>query len=224
MKKTAAQLRAFDDADLDVYQFRLLMHYWRVGVCWEGVRSTAQKCGISVGKVSQTKQWLIDNKFIEKIEAENGRSAVRLCSPHEHFNTPKCSPHEHICSPHEQPVFEKPEVERSPHERKRSIYKIEVVNGNKQISKMANFFTEKTGLFPSNGSYDSNWRIPLESILKTANSDTSAAMSLMADAVQFAASGESGKTYTIVSPRSIVNIVANMARRGNNGKLEINAI
>lgn len=35
------QLRLIDDADLTPYQFRLLLHYWRVGRCWESVRTTA---------------------------------------------------------------------------------------------------------------------------------------------------------------------------------------
>lgn len=101
--KFTEQLRAFDDADLDVYQYRLLTHYWRVGTCWETVRTTAEKCKMSAGKVSQVKKWLLSNGWIKEIATDNGRIAVELCSPDEQnvhemnktFTTrTECSPHE----------------------------------------------------------------------------------------------------------------------------------
>lgn len=47
-----------DDADLDPYEYRLLIHYYRVGECWEGVRTTAEKCKMSTGKVSDVRKSL----------------------------------------------------------------------------------------------------------------------------------------------------------------------
>lgn len=62
------------DDDLDPYQYRLLGHYRRVcgesGICWEGTRTTAKICKMSVGKVSQTRKELEQLGYIAiKIEA-----------------------------------------------------------------------------------------------------------------------------------------------------------
>jgi hypothetical protein len=47
---------------LDPYQYRLYAHYKRVcgetGLCWQSTKTTAEKCKMSVGKVSETKQEL----------------------------------------------------------------------------------------------------------------------------------------------------------------------
>lgn len=83
-------LRALDDAKLEPSATRLLLHYWRVGVCWETRRTTAEKTGMSVGSVHKWHIWLEKNGYIElaqkgdrmgfrlRIEAlipvENGRS------------------------------------------------------------------------------------------------------------------------------------------------------
>lgn len=91
-----AQLRAIDDANLDPYQFRMVMHFWRVGKCFESLRTTAEKCGMSLGKASKVKQWLLDNGWVELVPY-GGKMAVQLCSLSEH-----CSPHEQERSPHEQ--------------------------------------------------------------------------------------------------------------------------
>lgn len=108
--KFTEQLRAIDDADLDPYQFRLVMHIWRVGNCWESVRTTAQKCKMSVGKVSQAISELLQLNIIERV-AVNGKMVLRVCSsdeqrsPHEQIqqlNGSNRSPHEHQRSPHEQ--------------------------------------------------------------------------------------------------------------------------
>lgn len=80
----ARMLREIDDADLDVYEFRLWCHIWRVGVSWESVRTMAKKCGMSTGRASQAKKSLLENHFLA-YEERNGRlglSAV-VCSPHE---------------------------------------------------------------------------------------------------------------------------------------------
>lgn len=58
-------LRALDDAKLEPSAMRLLLHYWRVGVCWESRRTTSQKTGMSLGSVSRWHNWLSDNGYIE---------------------------------------------------------------------------------------------------------------------------------------------------------------
>jgi hypothetical protein len=54
-----------DDMDLDPFEFRLLVHYYRVGNCWESVRTTAKRCAMSVGKVSQVRRELATKKLID---------------------------------------------------------------------------------------------------------------------------------------------------------------
>jgi DnaD/phage-associated family protein len=54
----------YDDAGLDPFEFRLLAHYKRVGTCTEGTPTTATKCRISTGQVSQKRQSLHDKGFI----------------------------------------------------------------------------------------------------------------------------------------------------------------
>lgn len=99
-----------DDASLDTYQFRLLVHYYRVGNCWESVRTTAEKCNMGIGKVSEVRRELAGLGWITLSERENGviitvvdkwRENMEACSPHEHetqesvlHTNTKCSPHE----------------------------------------------------------------------------------------------------------------------------------
>ena len=80
----AQMLREIDDAGLDVYEFRLWCHIWRVGVSWESVRTMAKKCGMSVGKAAQAKRSLMERNYLA-YEERNGRLglAVIVCSPHE---------------------------------------------------------------------------------------------------------------------------------------------
>lgn len=124
--KFTDQLRAIDDADLDPYQFRLVMHIWRVGNCWESVRTTAGKCKMSMGKVSQCTLELLETGLIERV-AVGGRMILRVCSyseqrsPHEQMqqlNGSNRSPHEQQRSPHEQGKKSLPLEKRSPHEPK----------------------------------------------------------------------------------------------------------
>lgn len=61
-----------DDAGLDVYEFRALLHYYRVGECWEGVRTTADKCKMSTGKVAQVRISLEQKGFIKIVPDGDG--------------------------------------------------------------------------------------------------------------------------------------------------------
>lgn len=65
----------YDDAELDVYEFRLLAHYKRVGTCTEGLETTAAKCKMSAGKASEVRQSLADKGFInlQRVTMDAGR-------------------------------------------------------------------------------------------------------------------------------------------------------
>lgn len=111
-----------DDADLSPYEFRVLLHYYRVGECWEGVRSTAKKCKMSTGKVVMVRKSLTEKGFIVVQENEQGDGVtIRVvdktsanvlkyeCSPDEqgvhvvngsvHVVNEGCSPDEHKNNP-----------------------------------------------------------------------------------------------------------------------------
>lgn len=67
----------YDDAELDVYEFRLLAHYKRVGVCRESLETTAKKCCMSVGQVSEKRQSLADKGWITLERVEMGGKRYR---------------------------------------------------------------------------------------------------------------------------------------------------
>lgn len=66
----------YDDAGLDPFEYRLLGHYKRVGTCTESIKTTAGKCDMSEGKVSECRQSLHEKGFIElvKVPVPNGFS------------------------------------------------------------------------------------------------------------------------------------------------------
>lgn len=76
LKKYRTELpNLYDDAGLNVYEFRLLAHYKRVGRCTEGLETTAKKCGMSEGKASETRQALADKGWIalQRVSMDKGR-------------------------------------------------------------------------------------------------------------------------------------------------------
>lgn len=111
----------YDDAGLDVYEFRLLAHYKRVGECTESAETTAEKCGMSAGKVSQARESLAGNGWItlETIPMDKSRyryvvrvvdrwienfarySGLSEAEIHEQVKKASPSPHEARPSPHE---------------------------------------------------------------------------------------------------------------------------
>ena len=54
----------YDDAELDPFEFRLLVHYVRVGECTEGTRTTSKKCGMSPMSISEKRKSLHEKGFI----------------------------------------------------------------------------------------------------------------------------------------------------------------
>lgn len=61
-----------DDSDLTVYEFRVLLHYYRVRNCWEGIRTTAKRCKISPSKIAEVRKSLVQKGFIELEELNDG--------------------------------------------------------------------------------------------------------------------------------------------------------
>jgi hypothetical protein len=59
---------SYDDADLSVYEFRLLVHYKRVGNCYESTRSTARKCRMSLSSVVKARRGLAERNWIRLAE------------------------------------------------------------------------------------------------------------------------------------------------------------
>ena len=68
----------YDDADLDPYEFRLIVHYCRVGNCFQSVRTTAEKCHMSVGQVVASRKTLQEKGFIRTSEAEQGTILIEV--------------------------------------------------------------------------------------------------------------------------------------------------
>lgn len=66
----------YDDSGLNLFEYRLLGHYKRVGKCTESIETTAKKCGMSEGKVSETRMSLKENGWItlERVAMDNGEN------------------------------------------------------------------------------------------------------------------------------------------------------
>jgi hypothetical protein len=115
-----------DDLGLSVYAFRLYVHLKRVcgadpqGRCYQGTRTLAKRCKISMGKISEAKKELLAYKLIEIQTfppAENRADEVRILdiwrrnfdafaprSSDEHPRSRTRSPHE----PKKEPLEEEP--------------------------------------------------------------------------------------------------------------------
>jgi hypothetical protein len=107
MASLTKTMRRIDDADLDVYQYRMLMHIFRVGQSWETLETLSEKCNMSLGKASGVRNWLVKEGWLAWGRARNGKMALSVVSPHEEIQQ-NISPHETEISPHE--------TEISPHE------------------------------------------------------------------------------------------------------------
>ena len=65
------------------------------------------------------------------------------------------------------------------------------------------------------GTYERDWRKPLEAILELTNSDPAAAIALIDRALAVArGDNEARKVYTVTCPRSLMSIAANLAAAG----------
>jgi hypothetical protein len=109
----------YDDSDLDVFEFRLLAHFMRVGKCTESTRTTAKKCHMSIGtvvkkrkslakrgwiktkkKVDSTIRVVVIDKWLENTTIYGGNKAKRSSGEHERESR---SSSETACSSDEQP-------------------------------------------------------------------------------------------------------------------------
>lgn len=107
-KKYFAQIpNIYDDAELTVYEFRLLVHYVRVGNCFENTQTTADNCNMSVGSVVKARNSLKEKGFIDITDSEWGTKRIVILDKWEENMIAYGG-----SSPGER--------ERSPHERRRS--------------------------------------------------------------------------------------------------------
>lgn len=83
LRKYRTELPNLADDDMDPFQYRLYAHYKRVcgangGTCWESVRTTAKKCQMSPDKVTDARNWLEQNGWIETRKEEQGTVHVTI--------------------------------------------------------------------------------------------------------------------------------------------------
>lgn len=107
------------DDDLDVYEYRLLGHYQRVGTCYESTPTTAENCKMSAGKVSQAKRSLREKGYIN-VQKRKGTSDLvtvvdRMTENIARYKDASRSSHETV-----QASRSSGAGVRSPHERSRS--------------------------------------------------------------------------------------------------------
>lgn len=139
-----------DDMDLSVYAFRLYAHIKRVagedGQCWQGSKTLATACKMSVGKVSAAKNELVDAGLIVVVPGEwnKGKSDEMRVVDIWRKNLETFSQNEKTFSPHEKvegktaETFSPHESTFSPHEPKKEpikkeqiiISEVEPKNGN----------------------------------------------------------------------------------------------
>lgn len=159
LKKYRTELpNLYDDADLDVYEHRLLCHYKRVGECTEGLETTARKCKMSEGKVSEARQTLADkgwitlqrvsmdkgryrfivrvvDRWIENFANYSGLSAEQISSQ---LKKASPSPHEGIPSPRE--------ASPSPREGKKELIKnLVLVVNDADVANIAKLYETEIG-------------------------------------------------------------------------------
>ena len=135
----------YDDAKMSVYEFRLLAHYKRVGNCTESTRTTATKCCMSTGKVSQARRMLQSNGFVEIAENEDGLTITVLDRWLENFQ--KYSEMSRKKGVHHMNATFTTRTRRSPGETKKEPIKNEPIkNGARQdLARAVAIFTEETG-------------------------------------------------------------------------------
>jgi hypothetical protein len=83
LRKYRTELPNMTDDDLDPFQYRLYGHYKRWcgannGTCTESVRTTAERCKMSLEKVIETRTWLNDNGWIRAKQQANGTYHITI--------------------------------------------------------------------------------------------------------------------------------------------------
>lgn len=119
------------DDDLDVYEYRLLGHYIRVGVTFEGTRTTAKKTRMSLGKVVSTRNKLEEKGYIRMDKPDNHSDTVTITIIDRMAeNVARYSKER---SQDEHPVHDM-NTPRSPHEQKKNTTK-----KNQEEEKIADY-------------------------------------------------------------------------------------
>ncbi len=106
----AEAIYALDDSNLDVYQARVWLRVLRRGICYESQRSMADSMGISLGKVNQAIQWLLENGWVvREADQRTKKMGYAAVLPREQVQRLNVHDIEQSVLPHEQGVL--------PHER-----------------------------------------------------------------------------------------------------------
>ncbi len=121
----------YDDADLDVYEFRLLAHYKRVGTCTESTKTTARKCHMSTGKITEGRRSLSIKKWISvlRVDLEGNNYSYSITVLDRWLeNFQRYSPSLHADPPHQVNAPPSPgERPPSPGETKKEPFKKEPI-------------------------------------------------------------------------------------------------
>lgn len=216
----------YDDAGLDVYEFRLLIHYCRRGHTFEGTRKTAQICQMSVSTVSTRRRSLADKGYINLTEPEDETDTVKVdvvdiwarnfetYSPRSSGERPRSEDERPVRQANERinPVKKKPingGVRRQDPEPK-----IKISNDLRRQGE--ELFVELTGLEPpktqtqnQKRAAGSLWYAPIRQMLISASGDFETFARRLRDAVARMDSDD----LTISTPKSVVNIYADVVRR-----------
>jgi len=110
----------WDDAALTVYEFRLLVHYKRVGDTYEATRTTAAKCGMGLATVVRARRGLALKGWVRLGESDKGTLLVEVV---DRWTAPISGGDGKERSPQER--------DRSPQERGRSAESTEEVRFKK---------------------------------------------------------------------------------------------
>lgn len=68
----------YDDADLTVHEFRLLIHYRRVGKTYEATRTTAKLCHMGLASVVRGRRVLAEKGWITLGQDDSGTIQIRV--------------------------------------------------------------------------------------------------------------------------------------------------
>lgn len=112
-----------DDSDLTPFEFRLLIHYYRVGECWEGVRKTAEICHMSTGMVSNCRNTLAEKGFISVKDNGIGESVIITLVDLSEMNRNKYHVHAMNDSSQDEPSVHQDDADSSQDEHKKNQYK-----------------------------------------------------------------------------------------------------
>lgn len=214
----------YDDAGLDPFAFRLLVHYVRVGSCWEATRTTADKCGMSPAQVVGKRRELAKAGWITLGENKKGTIQIEIvdrwaenfqqyCSPDKQQPS-KRSPRKRKRSPHEQkkePIKKQPENEEplaaKPRTQKQEVTAL-LTKAFEEVSgiKEPEYTTSK-----QQRAMAVRWWNPLWTIFKTCDKFIGTSESLIARTIeQMRADG-----LTIAAPQSILNVAISIHGASN---------